>query len=143
MSISAVGVRLVSMTIPFWCVFAAVLLPYIWFGFAAPFRAAQFGKELDSRTPRSQAAALRGRAARAQGAHNNSMEALAYFAPAVVIAHLSHADPEWSARLAMAFVVCRVLHGVSYLGDKPPARTIFFALGLLSSIGLFVLAARA
>jgi uncharacterized MAPEG superfamily protein len=39
--------------------------------------------------------------------------------------------------------VFRILHGIAYLGDRPPLRTVFFALGLLVSIGLFVLAARA
>jgi uncharacterized MAPEG superfamily protein len=131
------------MTLPFWCLFAAVVLPYVWFGFAAPFRAAQFGKALDVHAPRAQEKELVGRAARAHGAHTNSLEALTYFAPAVLVAHLTHADPEWSARLAVTFIVCRVLHGIVYLGDKPTLRTAFFALGLLASIGLFVLAARA
>ena len=131
------------MTIPFWCLFAAVLLPYIWFSFAAPFRAAQFGKALDLRTPRLQDPALSGRAARAQGAHQNSLEALAYFAPAVLVAHLAHADAAWSARLSVAFIVFRLVHGVVYMGDRPPLRTAFFALGLLTSLALFVLAACA
>jgi uncharacterized MAPEG superfamily protein len=131
------------MTIPFWCLFAAVILPYVWFSFAAPFRASQFGKGLDSHTPRLQDPALTGRAARAQGAHQNSLEALAYFAPAVIVAHLTHADAAWSARLAVAFIVCRVVHGIVYMGDKPPLRRAFFAFGLLASLALFVLAACA
>jgi len=36
-----------------------------------------------------------------------------------------------------------VIHGAVYIGDVPPARTGFFALGLLISIGIFVLAAMA
>ena len=131
------------MTIPFWCLFAAVVLPYVWFSFAAPFKAIQFGKSLDNHTPRLQDPALAGRAARAQGAHLNSLEALAYFAPAVIVAHLTQADATWSARLAIAFIACRVIHGVVYLLDRPPLRTLFFALGLLISIGLFSLAACA
>lgn len=131
------------MTIPFWCLFVAVLLPYVWFSFAAPFRAAQFGKALDVRTPRVQDPELSGRAARAQGAHQNSLEALTYFAPAVIVAHLTHADSVWAARLSVAFIVCRVIHGAVYIGDRPPLRTAFFAFGLLASIGLFVLSACA
>jgi uncharacterized MAPEG superfamily protein len=131
------------MTIPFWCLFAAVLLPYVWFSFAAPFKAKQFGHALDNHTPRLQDPASVGRAARAQGAHLNSLEALTYFAPAVLVAHLAHADAVWSARLAIAFVLCRVVHGAVYLIDRPPARTAFFALGLLASIALFILAACA
>ena len=132
-----------GMTIPFWCLFAAVLLPYVWFSCAAPWRAAQFGKALDLRTPRLQDPALEGRAARAQGAHNNALEALTYFGPAVVVAHLAHADATWAARIALAFIACRVVHGLAYLADRPPVRTASFALGLLSSLALFVLAACA
>ena len=142
-SISERLARHISMTIPFWCLFAAVLLPYIWFSFAAPFRASQFGQGLDNHTPRLQEPALEGRAARAQGAHSNSLEALTYFAPAVIVAHLTQANAAWSARLAIAFVVCRVVHGIVYLGDRPPLRTLFFALGSFASIGLFILAACA
>ncbi|MEI9936525.1 MAG: MAPEG family protein [Pseudomonadota bacterium] len=131
------------MTIPFWCLFAGVLLPYVWFAFAAPWRAAQFGQALNSRAPRLQDSELAGRAARAQGAHYNSLEALAYFAPAVIVAHLTHASASWSARLALLFVACRVAHGLAYLADRQPLRTAFFAVGLLSSLALFVLSACA
>jgi uncharacterized MAPEG superfamily protein len=123
--------------------FVAVILPYVWFSFAAPFRAAQFGKALDLHTPRLQDPALAGRAARAQGAHQNSLEALTYFAPAVIVAHLTQASSAWSARLAVAFIVFRVVHGIVYMADRPPLRTTFFAFGLLTSLALFVLAACA
>jgi uncharacterized MAPEG superfamily protein len=131
------------MTIPFWCLFVTIILPYFWFTFAAVYRASQFGKDLDAHTPRVQERDLQGRASRAQGAHNNALEALTYFTPAVIVSHLTHADPEWCGRLALTFIVCRVLHGVAYLGDRPPARTLFFAIGVLCSIGLFILSARA
>lgn len=131
------------MTIPFWCLAIACLLPFVWFSIEAPLRKAQFGAALDNSTPRPQAAKLEGRAARAHGAHANSFEAIVYFAPAVVIAHLVNADATWTARLAVAFVVLRLLHGFFYLGDKPALRTASFAMGLLCVIGLFVTAARA
>ncbi len=131
------------MTTPFWCLFAAAVMPYVWFSFAAPLRAKQLGAAFDSHTPRLQDPELRGRAARAQGAHNNSLEALTYFGPAVIVAHLAGANPIWSARLAIAFIVLRVVHGAVYIADIPPARTAIFGLGLLSSIALFVLAAVA
>jgi len=136
-------VRLWGMTIPFWCVLAAVLLPYVWFAYAAPLRLKQFGKDFDPHAPRAQDPELKGLASRAQGAHVNALEALAYFVPAVLVAHLAHADAEWSGRLAIAFVVLRVVHGFAYIGDKPPVRTASFAFGYLCCLGLFVLAARA
>jgi uncharacterized MAPEG superfamily protein len=130
-------------TTPFWCLFIASFLPFVWFAIAGPARVKQLGKEFDPHAPRAQESVLRDFAARAQGAHSNALEALAYFTPAVLVNHLARADAEWSARLAIAFVVLRVGHGLAYLGDRPPLRTIVMVLGLLSSIGLFVLAARA
>ena len=131
------------MTIPFWCLFIAAVLPSAWFSLAAPLRAKQFGKDFDNHTPRAQEPKLLALAARAQGVHMNSMEALTYFAPAVLVAHLTHADPVWSARLCGAFIALRLLHAVMYLADRPPLRTTFFSLALLSAFALFVLAACA
>jgi len=131
------------MTIPFWCLFVVAVLPYVWFAVAGPARVKQLGKDFDPRAPRAQEPLLRDFAARAQGAHANALEALAYFTPAVLVNHLAHADPEWSARFAIAFVVLRVGHGLTYIGDRPPLRTISQVLGLICSIALFVLAAQA
>jgi uncharacterized MAPEG superfamily protein len=131
------------MTIPFWCLFIAAALPYVWFSFAAPLRAKQFGKELDNSTPRSQDPKLLGRAARLQGVHLNGLEALTYFGPAVIVAHLAHADVTWAARLSIAFIAFRLIHAFMYITDRPALRTTFFAVALFSAFGLFVLAARA
>jgi uncharacterized MAPEG superfamily protein len=130
------------MTIPLWCLLPAVLLPYVWTGFAAGARKQQFGT-LDNKLPRLQQAKAEGAAARAQGAHANAFEALAVFAPAVLVAHIAHADPEWSMRLAVAWVVVRVLHGVFYLTDTDKVRSLCFGVGMLCAVGLFVLAGMA
>ena len=131
------------MTIPFWCLFVAAVLPYVWFSFAAPMRAAQFGKELDNHTPRAQDPKLLGRAARLQGVHLNGLEALTYFAPAVIVAHLAHANAVWSARLAVAFIILRLIHAFMYITDRPALRTAVFGVSLVTSTALFVLAACA
>ncbi len=131
------------MTIPFWCLFAAVLLPYVWFSFAAPWRAAQFGHALNLRAPRLQDAELAGRAARAQGAHYNSLEALSYFSPAVVVAHLTHAEVTWSARLALLFVALPRRARHCLLCRPSTVTNGIFRGRLLSSLALFVLAACA
>jgi uncharacterized MAPEG superfamily protein len=132
-----------GMTIPFWCLFIAVVLPYVWFSLAAPLRALQLGKANDNHIPRSQEPLLKDRAARAHGVHLNSLEALTYFGPAVIVAHLCHADATWSARLAVLFIAFRLVHGAMYVADRPPLRTTFFALALFTSFALFILAARA
>jgi uncharacterized MAPEG superfamily protein len=130
------------MTIPFWCVFVAGLLPYVWVGIAARERGRQFGA-VDNKLPRLQEVQLTGLGARAMGAHNNAFEALPFFAAAVIIAHLAGADAGWSADFAILFVVARIVHGVLYLADLDLLRSLTFGVAQICSIALFVLAARA
>jgi uncharacterized MAPEG superfamily protein len=130
------------MTIPFWCVLVAGVLPYVWVTIAARERRVQFGAA-DNKLPRAQEAKLTGVGARAMGAHNNAFEALPFFAAAVVIAHICGADPAWSAGFAIAFVVFRIAHGVLYLMDIDTLRSVSFGFSQLCTLALFVLAARA
>ncbi|HBZ71570.1 MAG TPA: hypothetical protein DEP35_18335 [Deltaproteobacteria bacterium] len=127
------------MTTPFLCLAIACLLPYIWAPFQIPERIKQLGS-VDNKLPRVQQAQLQGRGARALGAHQNAFEALITFAPAVLVAHLAGADAVWSARLAVLFLVCRILHGIFYLADLDRARSAIFTVGFACVIGLFVLA---
>ncbi|MCA9537774.1 MAG: MAPEG family protein [Myxococcales bacterium] len=130
------------MTIPFWCLAAACLLPYLIFGATVRPRAVLPGG-LDNNHPRVQQATLEGFGARMIGAHKNAFEALGVFAPAVIVAHLAGADPIWSARLALVFIGARVLHPIFYGANIAPLRTLSFATGLLAALGQFVLAAMA
>lgn len=130
------------MTVPFYCLVIVCFLPYVW-GFASiPERQKQLGR-IDNKDPRAQQAQLTGRGARAIAAHKNAFEAIAIFAPAVIVAHLAGADPAWSSRLAQIFVSARLLHGIFYLLDLDLLRTGIFGVGLACDVGLFVLAAQA
>jgi uncharacterized MAPEG superfamily protein len=129
------------MTVPMWCLVIGVFLPYVWTPVQRRARRKQLGSA-DNKNPRLQQAQLTGTGARAVAAQKNAFEALAAFAPAVVLAHLCGADPVWSARLAAAWVVLRLGHGVCYLADADKARTAMFTLASGCTIGLFVLAAR-
>jgi uncharacterized MAPEG superfamily protein len=102
----------------------------------------QFGS-VDNKHPRQQTAKLEGKGARAYAAHQNAFEALILFIPAVLVAHITHADPKLSAGLAVAWVVARFLHGVCYLADADKARSVMFFLGVLAVIGQFVISAMA
>ncbi len=109
------------MTVPFWCLLIACLLPYVFGSFSILERQKQLGV-IDNKNPRGQQAQLTGRGARAVAAQKNAFEGLAVFVPAVLVAHLAGADPVWSARWAEIFVVARVLHGIFYLiGPRLPA----------------------
>jgi uncharacterized MAPEG superfamily protein len=105
-------------------------------------RKEKFGS-LDNQHPRSQVAQLEGKGARAYAAHQNAFEALAVFAPAVLVAHVTHADANLSMILAIVWVVCRFLHGALYVANIDKARSGMFALALLSALGQFIISAMA
>lgn len=130
------------MTIPLWCILAAILLPYVWFGVVAAAKKEQFGN-VDNKVPRAQSAKLEGKGARALAAHQNAFEALMVFAPAVLVSHVRHADLTQASALAGAWVVLRVLHGVFYVADIDKARSAVFAFANLCVVGLFVISALA
>ena len=130
------------MTVPFWCLFIAVLLPYVLAGIGGYYRAQQFGS-VDNEHPRSQAVKLEGAGARAIAAQANAWEAVAVFTAAVVVAHLAGANPRLSAIACELFLLARVLHAFAYVRGLPTLRSSAFLVGLVSCIGLFVLAAMA
>ena len=130
------------MTTPFWCLLVAVLLPYVWAGVGGYHKKQQFGS-LDANHPRAQSAALEDTGARTNAAQLNSWEALPVFVAAVTVAHLAGAAVGLSAAAALLFVAGRVLHGVFYITDLAPLRSLSFVVGLGSCLWLFGLAARA
>ena len=125
------------MDVPLACVGAAFLLIY------APrlvVMRAQAKLGYDNRDPRAQQAKLEGPARRAHAAHNNSFEAFAPFAAAVLGCELRGANARWTEILALAFVVLRTLYIFAYVGDKPSTRSSIWMLGFGCILGLFVLA---
>ena len=130
------------MSIPFWCVVIGGALPYVWSFASFNGRAADDGG-IDNHTPRAQQAKLTGVAARAIAAHNNAFEAFPFFAASVFIAHLCDADPTLSSYVAMTWVAFRIGHGVSYLANFWPTRSLSFLLGLVCNAVLIYLAATA
>jgi uncharacterized MAPEG superfamily protein len=79
---------------------------------------------------------------RANAAHLNAFEAFAPFAAAVLMAQLAGVDATLVVRLALAFVVFRVLHGIFYLADQPPLRSLSWLGGFVCVAWLMVAAAR-
>ncbi len=128
------------MTIPLWTLLVATILPYLWLGPALSARKEQFGT-VDNAHPRLQAAKLEGKGARAVAAHQNAFEALAVYAPAVLVAHVTHANLMHSTILSVVWVACRFLHGVLYINNVDKARSAMFAFATLASIGQFVISA--
>ena len=128
------------MTIPFQCLAVVALLPYVTGWTAGYFRYRQFGR-IDNKNPRRQQAALEGVGARAYAAHANAWEALSLFTAAVVVAHLSNADPRMASTLSIGFVATRILHPILYLADLDVLRSLVFVAGLGCVVGLFAISA--
>ena len=125
------------MTIAYWCVLVAGLLPYVTVAIA------KWDKSFDNNHPRDWEAQLEGRKKRAHHAHLNSFEAFPLFAVAVIIAHQLHGAQILLDMLAVIFIASRVLYVWSYLEDKATLRSVVWIIGLGSSIALFVVAAWA
>lgn len=118
------------MTIAFWCVLIAGLLPYVVFGPAAT--------KLDIKMPRRLVADLEGLPARAHGAHLNHFEAFPFFAAAVIVAHVVSGPSALVNWLAAAFIVVRLFYTAMYLADRQPLRSASFFVGLLIAIVIFI-----
>ena len=118
------------MTVAFWCVLTAALLPYVPFALAS--------SKLDARTPRVGAQALEGLAARAYGAHLNGFEAFPFFAAAVIVSHVVEGANATVGWFAVAFVVARLAHMAFYLTDRQPLRSACFFVGLALTAVIFI-----
>ncbi|APR83216.1 Hypothetical protein A7982_08565 [Minicystis rosea] len=125
--------------IPYVCLFIAVALIYIPRGVMGHAMAQQ-PEGYDNNTPRAQQTKLTGLALRAHGAHLNGFEALTLFAPAVLACEVRHVDITRTATASMAFIALRIIYVALYLGDKATARSSIWGLGLLTTLGLYVLA---
>ena len=124
------------MTLAFWCVFAAAVLPFL---FAA---GAKWSKGYDNANPRNYLAATTGWRQRAYWAHLNTFEAFPPFAAAVVIAHVVKGPLAAADCLAVGFVALRVVYGLCYIGNAATLRSVVWIAAQLCVVGLFIVAAR-
>ena len=76
-------------------------------------------------------------------AQQNGWEAIAVFAPAVIVAHVAGADPDASARAALVVTGAHLLYTACYIADLTILRSLIFAVGPGGCVWLFVSAARA
>ena len=125
------------MAIAYWCILIAAALPYIWAGVGK-----SSARGYDNRDPRGWVAKQTNpRTHRAYAAHLNAFEAFAPFAAGVLMAQAAGVDPGRITALAVAFIACRVLHGVFYLADKHLLRSLIWAIGIGCVVALMIQAA--
>jgi uncharacterized MAPEG superfamily protein len=121
-----------DMTLAFWCVFAAGVLPYLATGVA------KLGdSSFDNANPRVWLAKQQGYRARAHAAQQNGFEAFPLFAAAVVIAHLRAGQQPIHDVLAITFVAARIVYFGLYLADLASLRSLVWSLGFGSALALF------
>lgn len=124
------------MTIAYWCILVAAVLPIVWVG------AAKFGGgRYDNARPREFLGALSGWPARANHAQQNSYEAFPPFAAGVIVAHLGQVDQGTIDTLAMLFIAARVVYGLCYIADRSTLRSLAWLAGFSCVVGLFIAAA--
>jgi uncharacterized MAPEG superfamily protein len=124
--------------VPYLALIIAVALIYIPRIFVAYGQSKQ-PEGYDNAHPRTQQSKLTGFAARAQGAHQNAIEAFAPFAAGVLACKVSGVDADEVALLSIAFVVLRAIYVVLYLKNLPTARSAVWFLAFLVSVTLLTL----
>jgi uncharacterized MAPEG superfamily protein len=120
------------MSIAYWCVLIAALLPY------AGTLTAKGGTRYDNRNPREWLAQQSGFRSRANAAQLNGFEAFPLFAAAVIIAHLTGAPQTRVDMLAMVFIAARLAYLGLYLADKATLRSLAWFVGFGSALAIFV-----
>jgi len=124
------------MTIAFWCVLVAALLPYL-----GTIVAKSSGERYNNRDPRAWLDRQTGLSRRADNAQKNGFEAFPFFAAAVFVAHLAHAPQQRVDILALIFIAARLAYFVCYLADWQAARSLVWTLGFVACLTIFLLAA--
>jgi uncharacterized MAPEG superfamily protein len=124
------------MTVAFWCLLVAGLLPYV-----STMSAKAGGERFDNRNPRDWLAAQSGFRKRANAAQLNGFEAFPLFAAGVLVAHLAGAGQPRIDQLAVGFVVARVAYTLFYFMDLALLRSLAWFVGIGCSVTLFFIAA--
>ncbi|GGI18758.1 MAPEG family protein [Oxalicibacterium faecigallinarum] len=124
------------MHIAYWCILIAGVLPVVTVGIA------KAGvKNFDNHNPRQWLDRQDGYRRRADAAHRNHFEAFPFFAAGVLVAQQLGAPQDSIDMLAMAFIAARLAYTFLYLSDRATLRSVAWAIGYLSAIALFLLAA--
>ncbi|WP_025995655.1 MAPEG family protein [Pseudomonas viridiflava] len=124
------------MTVAFWCVLVAILLPIACAGIAK-IGSGKF-KAGNNHDPRAFLDKLEGFPKRAHAAQLNSYEVTPAFAAAVIIAHVAgNAQLVTIDVLAVLFITSRLLYIIFYLADLAAMRSIIWLVGMGLIVALF------
>jgi len=130
---------IIPTTTALYCLFIAVMLPYLLAGGSVYFRIKQFGS-VNVNQPRAQAGQLEGPGARIVAAQLNAWEALLVFAAALFIANIMGVDAKTINLASAMFISARVLHALFYIAGQAPLRSLSFIVAFGSCLWLFIAA---
>ena len=126
------------MSVAYWCILAAALLPYGWTTLAK-----RSGQRYNNRDPRPWLARQENPLVqRANAAHLNAFEAFAPFAAGVLMAQAASVPAGFVQALALAFIGFRILHGVFYVTALHWLRSLAWVGGFACVAWLMVAAAQ-
>ena len=125
------------LTIAYWCVLVAIMLPIVWIGFAKA--GTKNYIQTHNSAPRKLLASLEGYRQRAVWAQKNAFEALPGVAAGTIMAHLMQA-PQFDINLtAIVFIIARLTHCIFYLIDWPSWRSMSWIVGFGATINMFLI----
>ena len=125
------------MFIAYCSIIVAACLPYLWAVLAKTSAPGYNNKDPRGWVARQENYRVRN----AYAAHLNAFEAFPAFAAAVLMAQFAQVDAQHVAWLSMVFIVFRILHGIFYLADKPPLRSLSWLGGIVCVVWLMAAAA--
>ena len=126
------------MSVAYWCIVVAALLPYAWIVIAK-----RSGERFNIRDPRPWLARQENPLVqRANAAHLNAFEAFAPFAAGVLMAQAAGVPANLVQTLALVFIACRILHGVFYVTALHWLRSLAWLGGFSCVVWLLVAAAQ-
>lgn len=132
MNLSAPAWLLYSIFLAFFLIY----FPFLVVGYAR----AQVG--YDTSAPRAMLDRLPPYAQRATWAHQNSFETFMVYAAAALMAYVTGVNSSLATAAAIAFPVARLFYSLFYILNLPPARSLMFGIGSLSTLTLFILSLR-
>ncbi|MBV6289079.1 MAPEG family protein [Pseudomonas aegrilactucae] len=128
------------MTVAFWCVLIALLLPLVCVGIAK-FSSGRYNLR-QNHDPRAFLDTLEGLPRRAHAAQLNSFEAIPAFVAAVVIADIvGNAEQVTQDVLAVLYITSRLLYIICYLADWALLRSLMWFAGVGLIVSFFVVSA--
>lgn len=123
------------MPLAYWCILIAALLPIVWISYV------KIGFTGDNRYPREEYDELTPPKRRAYAAHLNAYENFPFFAVAVLVATTMGAPVATVNVLAVLYILFRIAHGLLYIANKAPLRSLAYTAALVVNVAIFVLPA--